>query len=198
MAPRLFAAPLRLAPALLIAAASICSSATVAVVPPPIAEAADDAAAPAAAAAAAAPAAADDLAGAASDVAVFAKMELPIPAALPPLKPTFLIGTGYCREAGEEHDTFESWADCSAAYACVAECQESAACVAVAWAATPQTPHDGCKDAGKPRCVRYWTRSGQLASHSDRGAREYRRPPPLRPRLAAHAIPRRAPRPRRG
>ena len=111
MAPRLFAAPLRLAPALLIAAASICSSATVAVVPPPIAEAADDAAAPAAAAAAAAPAAADDLAGAASDVAVFAKMELPIPAALPPLKPTFLIGTGYCREAGEEHDTFESWAD---------------------------------------------------------------------------------------
>ncbi|EOD32582.1 hypothetical protein EMIHUDRAFT_230756 [Emiliania huxleyi CCMP1516] len=80
-------------------------------------------------------------------------MELPIPAALPPLKPTFLIGTGYCREAGEEHDTFESWADCSAAYACVAECQESAACVAVAWAATPQTPHDGCKDAGKPRCA---------------------------------------------
>ena len=42
--------------------------------------------------------------------------------------------------------------------------QGEPACVAVAWAEAPKTAHDGCKEAGRPRCVRYWTRSGQRVS----------------------------------
>ena len=69
--------------------------------------------------------------------------------------------------------TFEVSQGCESLFDCTALCQGEVTCAAIAWAASPDENHDGCKNAGLPRCVRYLTSSGQAAAGTSAYAQEY-------------------------
>ena len=91
-----------------------------------------------------------------------------------PLASSFIVGTGFCREAGQTSHTFDGLlSGCQSLLECKLMCQDDASCAAIAWAAIATYGNDGCKDKGRPHCVRYMTTSSQVAAGTSVHAEEY-------------------------